>query len=236
MSDGIYIGMSAAVARARQLDAVADNLANAQTVGFKAARPSFESFLPKGGSASKVYAAAVDTGVDLREGSVAPTGRPLDLVPNDGAFLSVRLPSGAAAYTRDGRVSVDADGRLRAAGHPLLSDAGEPIFIPPGEGTPVIDSLGVIRMGDLEVGRIALFHLEGPVQKMGGALLSPQEEGRVTQSLAGVRVGEIELGNATPLEATVQMIGAQRAFDQSMQAIQTYRKLDEKIGELGKVR
>ncbi len=236
MSDGIYVGMSAAVARAKQLESVADNLANAQSVGFKASRPAFESFLPEGGTGDKIYAAAVRTEVDRAPGSIAQTGRPLDLVPEDGAFLAVRLPSGALAYTRDGRISVDANGVLRTAGHPLVGENGDPIGIPPGELAPTIDGEGMVRVGDLEVARLALFQLGGPVEKVGGALLAPRDLEAVATIPARVRVGEIELGNAGPLEAAVQMVNAQRAFDQSMQAIQTYRKLDERIGELGKVR
>ncbi|AKU93004.1 flagellar hook basal-body protein [Vulgatibacter incomptus] len=235
MSDGIYVGMSAAVARSKQLESVADNLANARSVGFKASRPAFESFLPEGGDGGKVYAGAVATGVDLRPGSIEPTGRPLDLVPDDGAFFGVTLPSGAVAYTRDGRLSVDADGVLRTAGHPVLSRSGEPILVPVDDVTPVVDANGAVRVGELEVGRLALFRLEGAVERHGGSLLTPTESAAIPVS-GHVRTGELELGNAGPLEAAVQLIAAQRSFDQSMQAIQTYRKLDERLGELGKVR
>ena len=51
-----------------------------------------------------------------------------------------------------------------------------------------------------------------------------------------VRIGELELGNAPALEATIQMISAQRHFDTAMQAIQTYRRLDERAVEVGKIR
>jgi flagellar basal-body rod protein FlgF len=49
-------------------------------------------------------------------------------------------------------------------------------------------------------------------------------------------VGEVELGNASALESTVAMIAAQRSFDASMQAIQTYRTLDQRAAEVGRVR
>ena len=64
-----------------------------------------------------------------------------------------------------------------------------------------------------------------------GALVSALEMDDVQ-----VRVGELELGNAPALEATIQMITAQRHFDSAMQAIQTYRRLDEKAIEVGKIR
>ena len=70
MADGLYVSMCGAVARAEQLEAVADNLANAQTPGFKAARPAFESFMAASGAQDKHYAAAVATGFDLRPGPI----------------------------------------------------------------------------------------------------------------------------------------------------------------------
>ena len=68
MADGIYVSMCGAVARTEQLDAIADNLANAATPGFKASRPAFESFLPPGAAptSDKHYPAAVGAGFDLR--------------------------------------------------------------------------------------------------------------------------------------------------------------------------
>jgi len=64
MADGLYVSMCGAAARAEQLDAVADNLANAQTPGFKPARPAFESFLAASGAPDKVYPAAVAGGFE----------------------------------------------------------------------------------------------------------------------------------------------------------------------------
>jgi flagellar basal body rod protein FlgG len=51
-----------------------------------------------------------------------------------------------------------------------------------------------------------------------------------------VRVGELELGNVTALESTVAMIGAQRNYELAMQAIQTYRQLDQRVVEVGRAR
>ena len=62
MADGIYVGMAAAAARAAQLDSISDNLVNAETPGFKASRPAFQSFLPGGRGSDKILSAAVATG------------------------------------------------------------------------------------------------------------------------------------------------------------------------------
>lgn len=237
MSDGIYIGMSAAVARMRQIDAIADNLANVETPGFKAAKPAFASFLPPEGTGDKVYADLVGTALDRSPGTVRTTGNPLDVLPEGDLMLLVRRPDGGTALTRDGRLRLDGDGRLvTATGHAVLDRNGEPLVLPP-ETKPTIEVDGKVRADDLEIGHLALVRVEGNVERLGGALLAPETGARVEQVPGGrVRIGEIELSNTTALDATVELIGAHRAFDQSMQAIQTYRKLDERMAELGRVR
>lgn len=235
MSDGIYVGMSGAAAQARALDAIADNLANAETPGFKATRPTFASFLPGGADGTRVSAAAVTAGVDRSPGLVRQTGNPLDVVPGGDTFLAVRMPAGGTAFTRDGRLSVDALGRMQAAGGLLLSASGDPIVVPPGE-TPHVQEDGRIFAGDVELARLGLHRLDGPVDRVGPALLAPAQGSAAVPDEAGVRVGELELGNASAMESAVALIEAHRTFDHSMQAIQTYRKLDERAVELGRVR
>jgi flagellar basal-body rod protein FlgF len=236
MADGIYIGMCGAVARGEQLDSIADNLANAQTPGFKASRPAFEVFMASSGAQDKQYAAAVASAFDLRPGPTTQTGNPLDVLPADGAFLAVQDQGGAAAYTRDGRLTLDAARRLvSGAGKLVLDRQGNPITIPP-DRTPTIDDQGRVMAGDLELGKLALFRLDGPVDRVGPSVLKPGQGGQAVQVEAAVRTGQVELGNSSALEATLAMVTAQRGYDTSMQAIQTYRQLDQRAAELGRTR
>lgn len=237
MSDGIYIGMAGAVAQTRRLDAIADNLANAQTPGFKAEKPAFASFLPQEGVGDKVYAAAVQTAIDRSPGLITPTGDPMHVLPDGDLLLGVQLPSGDRAFTRDGRLTVSADGTLLAAnGHPLLGEGGGPITAPP-HTRPVVDAAGIVRADGVEIGKVALFQIDGPISRLQGSLLGAQEGSQVSQiSDARVRIGELELANSSPIEAAAELIAAHRSYDHSLQAIQTYRKLDERTAELGRVR
>jgi flagellar basal-body rod protein FlgF len=235
MADGIYVTMCGAAARSEQLDAVADNLANAQTPGFKASRPAFEAFLPASGASDKVYPAAVQTRFDLRPGPSSRTDNPLDLVPEGGAFLAVTTADGKRAYTRDGRLTVDGQQRLVQNGNPVLDPGGGPIQVPPG-AAPRISDTGAVMVGNMTVGQLGLFKLEGPMDRAGQAHLLLGAGGRAEAFEGHVRVGEVELGNATALDGMVQLISAQRHFDASMQALQTYRSLDQRSNELGRVR
>jgi flagellar basal-body rod protein FlgF len=236
MADGIYIAMNGAAARSEQLDSVADNLANAQTPGFKASRPVFQTFLPAGGSPDKAYPAAVGQGVSLKEGSTQLTHNPMDIVPGDGNFLAVRTASGELAFTRDGRLTVNPQGELLAAGRPVMGKSGEPITFPPNT-QPRVDDQGRVWADDVEMDSLALYEVTGATTRIGSSLLQPTSQGRaVASDSSKVRVGELEMGNVTALESSVELISAQRHYETSLQAIQTYRRMDDRANEIGKVR
>ena len=236
MSDGIYVGMSAAVARAAQLDSIADNLANTETPGFKASRPAFRAFLPPGPS-DKVMTSAVSTGVDLRAGPVNTTDNPLDVVPDDDAYLGVRLSNGQVAYTRNGHLELGPNGELLASGLPVVGRSGDPVSVPAG-ADPRIETNGDVIVGrNTVVDTLALFQAQGSMDKIAPTLLQPSAGSSINLAEDGtLRTGELELGNVSALDATVQMINAQRQFDMAMQAIQTYRKLDDRANQVGLVK
>jgi flagellar basal-body rod protein FlgF len=147
----------------------------------------------------------------------------------------VGLEGGGRAYTRDGRLSLDAERRLVLNGRPVLDRSGAAITLPPGT-TATIAPDGSVRAGDATVGELALYRLEGAVARAGSSLLVPGRGGRAEPVQAGLRSGEVELGNAAPLEGMVQLIAAQRNFESSMQALQTYRNMDNRSSEIGRVR
>ena len=121
-------------------------------------------------------------------------------------------------------------------GNRLLDSEGQPISVPPGSIPEILENGDVVADG-APVARVGLFRIEGPLGRSGPSLLIPGAETRVLPLAEGhLRVGELEMGNSSPLEATIQMISAQRHFDTAMQAITTYRKLDEKAIEVGKIR
>ena len=236
MSDGLYVGMSAAVARAAQLDSIADNLANAETPGFKATRPAFRAFLPPGPS-DKILAGAVSTGVDIRPGPTNTTDNPLDVLPEGDAYLGVRLSTGQMAYTRNGHLERGPNGELLASGLPVLGTSGEPVTVPVG-ADPRIESNGNVVVGrNTLVDTLALFQAQGPMDKIAPSLLQPSAGSSMSPAAENsVRVGELEMGNMSALDSTIQMISAQRQFDMAMQAIQTYRKLDDRATQVGLVK
>lgn len=236
MADGIYVSMNGAAARMAQLDSVSDNLANAQTPGFKSVRPSFEAFLAKadGRDSARVYPAAVATRVDLSAGAVVQTGNELDVLPEGKAFIGVKTLAGIA-LTRNGHLQLERDGSVTAAGRPVVNREGEVLVAPPNARLRVEPS-GSVFANDVKIGELGLFEVNGPVDRIGPSLLSAQNQQDVVPSNDKLRLGEIETGNASPLEAAVQLVAAQRHFETSMQALQTYKKLDERAVEVGRTR
>ena len=236
MADGIYVGMSAAIGRAAQLDAIADNLANIESPGFKGVRPAFSSFLPPGGPTDKVMSGAVATTIDMRPGTTQTTDSLTDVIPDGDTMLAVQMPGGKIAYTRNGHIETGPDGVLQVAGLPVLDTSGEAILVP--EASEVtIESTGEVKAGTQVVGNLSLWSSQGPMDRVGASLMMPSAGTQMNQVTDGsVRVGELELGNVTALESTVQMIGAQRNYELAMQAIQTYRQLDQRIVDVGRVR
>lgn len=236
MADGMYVSMNGAAARAAQLESVSDNLANAQTPGFKASRPVFEAFLPESGDTQLASPAAIKTAVDLKPGATMVTGNATDVLPDQGAYLAVALPAGEVGYTRAGRLVADPAGQVTVNGRPVLGVGGQPIVVP--DGAPwSVDASGVVSSNGQQLGRLAFFQVPSTVERVGeSVLVVPKGAAAATPVDAKVHPGQLELSNSSPLEAAVQMITAQRHFDSSMQAVQTYRRLDERAIELGRSR
>jgi flagellar basal-body rod protein FlgF len=178
----------------------------------------------------------VATGIDLSPGVTVPTERQLDVaLPND-TFLAVRTAAGTPAYTRNGHIEVGPEGEFSIAGNALLDNLGRPLSVPPGAVSRVIENGSLVADNEI-VGQLGLVELNGPLERSGPTLFSPGQGATVTVvDDPNIRVGALELGNAPPLEAAIQMISAQRQYDTAMQAIETYRKLDQRAMEVGRVR
>jgi len=238
MTHGIYIGMTAASARSQQVDLIADNLANAQTPGFKAGTVRFESYVAErdieGATQDKIMTRVAGTGLDTSRGLIETTGNPLDIVVGEDAWLEVQDTKGNAAYTRNGHLHVDPNGVLMAGRHPVRSAGGGQLIVPKGQ-IPTIRSDGSVMIGERSIGQLGFANLSGDLDRVAPTVIGLGEGGVATPTQATVRTGEVELSNYQGMDAAVDMIQAQRSFDQSMQAIQTYSTLDQKVAEIGRV-
>ncbi len=129
MQNGLYVAVSAQVALERRLETIADNVANMNTVGYRATGVSFESEVIKAGDASMNYVSPGSDYLSRRIGGLAKTDNSLDFAIQGDGWFGIQTPTGAA-YTRDGRARVDESGTLGTLnGDPILDAGGAPILV-----------------------------------------------------------------------------------------------------------
>ncbi|MBX9931351.1 MAG: flagellar basal-body rod protein FlgF [Methylobacterium sp.] len=221
MQNGIYVALSAQINMEKRLNAVANNVANLSTAGYRAEDTHFESLLVKASKGPIAFATVDDTYISRRAGPVSKTDSPLDVAIQGDAWLSVGGAKGPV-YTRDGRMKMDANGQLRnMSGQPVLDPGGGPILLDPQAGPPVINRDGGIFQGEgpnaNQVGSLGLFTIDPR------ARLERAEANAVTTSMParpvqdftrmGMIQGHIEGANVNPVMEMTKLITIQRAFE-----------------------
>tara|TARA_Y100000815_G_scaffold117869_1_gene106392 strand:+ start:5715 stop:6455 length:741 start_codon:yes stop_codon:yes gene_type:complete len=221
---------------------IASNMANANTLGFRAEMLDQRAVTIEGqpNEARAMQRASV-RGADMAAGETIATGRDLDVAVETDALIAVQAVDGAEAYTRRGDLSVSATGLLvNGEGRPVLGDNG-PITVPP-VGIPGIAPDGSITIADpaapdqppAEIGRIKLAAWEGsPISKGLDGLFRVEGGGILpTDEAATVKVGSLEQSNVKTTEVLVDMIDAQRLFAMRSKVISTAREIDESGAQL----
>ncbi len=225
-------------AQQQKLDAVANDLANANTTGYKHVRVGFKDLLYEQAgrpSANGVRvgagAAAVDAGRGWEQGSLRNTGNPLDLAIQGEGFLRVRLPDGRQALTRDGGLHIDGNRRLSTSTGALLQPA---ITIPAGVSVDQISiaSDGTVRAANQAVGRIQLATVRSttalqPVGENAFVTTAASGNAQAAPTATVLAQGALEASNTDMAQAMVDMIDAQRTYQLTSKAIQTADQMME---------
>ena len=228
MDKGLYVAMTGAQATLRSQAAVANNLANKDTAGFKSERVSTDTFvIPGAGLPTRVDAVPTAAGIDDSSGPVLVTGNDLDVALRDGVWLAVQARDGQEAYTRGGELRGTPDGVLTtAAGRPVLGDGG-PITVPPnekvtigGDGTVTVRPLGKGPETMATVGRLRLVQAtahEQLVRGEDGLMRAKTPPERATGN--AVTSGAIEGSNVDTAGSLVQMIELSRQFEMQVKVL-----------------
>jgi flagellar basal-body rod protein FlgF len=227
----IYTAMTGASHTLQQQAAVSQNLANANTPGFRAAINSFRA-VPVVGEGMPTRAFVVDStaGADFSEGVMQTTGRALDVAINGQGWIAVQTADGKEAYTRNGSLQVSQGGLLQTrSGLNVLGDSG-PLTIPPDvqvtiakDGT--ISTVPQNNQPDsvVVVGRIKLTNPPQNMLLRGDDGLFRSSDGKNAEADAGVSVisGFLEGSNVNAVEAMVNMISLARQFEMQMKMLTT---------------
>jgi flagellar basal-body rod protein FlgF len=237
MDHRIYLSMSGAKATMQRQEVLANNLANASTVGFRAEMQAFRSVPVQGdGASTRAYALETTTGYNPEPGVVSTTGRNLDVAMRGNAWLAVQGLDGTEAYTRAGHMEVSTDGTLvTSGGLPVLGDGG-PIVVP-GNAEVQIASDGTItaKVGNgrpQPVGRLKLVTPETPLKRGDDGQFRAPGGDLTADPTARVQDGALEGSNVSAIETMVSMISAARQFEAQMKSLQTTEKDEQQAQQL----
>ncbi|MBU6458764.1 MAG: flagellar basal-body rod protein FlgF [Bradyrhizobium sp.] len=230
MENALLIGLSRQTVLERQLDVVANNIANVNTTGFKADAPLFEEYLMPGahednfkGSDRRVsYVQDRGTYRDFTQGAAEQTKNPLDIAITGDGFFVVQT-DGGERYTRDGNLHMNSQRQLVTAnGDPVLGTSGPIVFqttdhdinVSPDGTVTVVE--GVSRTDSLR-GKLRLvsFTDAQKLLKEGSNLYSAGEGGAAQPDLkSSVQQGYIEKSNVNAIAEMSRMVEVTRAYTQ----------------------
>jgi flagellar basal-body rod protein FlgF len=231
MDRSLYVAMSGAKQILLAQASNANNLANANTPGFRADFEQLRSMPVFGnGYPSRVYAMTERPGVDLSTGSLQTTGRDLDVAINGDGWLAVQAKDGSEAYTRAGDLHITPAGQLvTGSGLPVLGNAG-PIAIPPAQkveigsdGTISIIPQGANATALAILDRIKLVKPEKSQLEKGEDGLMRIKGGTPVEATNEVQLvtGSLEGSNVSTVEEMVQMIELAREFEYQIKMMKT---------------
>ena len=230
MENTLLIGLSRQTVLERQLDVVANNIANVNTAGFKADSSLFEEYLMpgahednfQGGDRRLSYVQDRGTFRDFKQGASEQTNNPLDVAVSGNGFLVVQT-AGGERYTRDGGMQINSQGQLvTVGGNPVLGNAG-PIVFQPADHDINVSPDGTITVvegngrTDAQRGklRLASFADAQKLLKEGSNLYSAGEGGAAqADTKSQVQQGYIEKSNVNSVAEMSRMIEVTRAYTQ----------------------
>ncbi|MGB8964096.1 MAG: flagellar hook basal-body protein [Candidatus Cybelea sp.] len=227
MDRALYAAASGMAAQQRNLDTIADNLANAAVVGFKGSAQTFAELVAPGENG--LGTVALGARVLFAQGKLARSAGPFDLAIEGPGFFALRDTQGRRCYTRDGQFARAADGTLRNV-QDLRLDGVE---IPADALSATVAPDGTINAkfatGTRAIGHIRLTEFSAPerLRNVGGALFeATPEAGKPRKITPGtddgpkLRFGMLEESNVTVIDAMMQILTAQRAYEANAKGVQ----------------
>lgn len=237
MQSSMFSGLFGALTSEHRLDIIANNLANANTTGFKREKYTFEDtfvayahdrimepsldirqkkLFPEPEIMARPRIAGYET--DFTQGGLKPTGSKMDIAIQGPGFFKVQGGDGAEYYTRNGNLHKNIAGELVNARGDRLMGEGGPIALPENAADVEIGPNGQVFADNVLVGQVQIVELEDPqvLEKFGDNLFRARDgQAAVEQDPTETQIaqGFLEASNINVVEEMVNMIETQRAFE-----------------------
>jgi len=227
MENASLIALSRQDSLRRDLNIIANNLANMNTTGFKAKKMMFIEHLVRNqggesvGGRNLAFVRDIATMRDTSIGNMKDTGNPLDVAIRGDGYFVIGTDAGER-YTRNGHFRLDDAGKLvTQGGHPVLSDSGQPFFFGPEDTQIKIARDGTVSTNNggstltsNEVGRIRVvrFANDQKLHDTAAGLLTTDQPAEDVQDPEVVQ-GVLENSNVRPIAEIAKMIAVQRAYE-----------------------
>ena len=245
MENALLVGLTRQMTLRRQMNVIANNIANLSTAGFKVEKillRRVDDTKASQADGPRQVSFVQDWGVarNFSQGQIENTNRALDVALSGRGFFVVDTPQGPR-YTRDGRFSIDNNGTLSTAdGKAVLDDSDQPIVLNTDGATPVIDKDGSVLVDGQEVARlkIADFANLGVLHKTGeGRFSAPGDIDVKTVTSPGVMQGHLERSNVVPILEINRMIEITRSYQSVSNLLNQEQNLSRRtIERMGAVR
>ena len=259
----LYSAASGMRAQEMNVDNIANNLSNANTVGYKARRAQFQDLMYQSvlqpGTASGQQT-VVPTGLQLglgtrptsneitfTQGAFSETDNPLDLVIQGSGFFQIQQPSGELAYTRNGQFQLDKNGNIvNSNGYALVPS----LTIPPSAQQVTIAADGTVsytlpnQPAAQQAGQIQLANFQNPagLNSQGGGLYTPTDASGDPQvdvpggqqGMGSLLQGYIEQSNVSIVEEFVNLIQAQRGYEANSKVVTAADQMYQQVNGLSR--
>ncbi len=237
MANGIYAAAAGMAAQQTRIDAIANDLANTDTTGYKTQQVGFADLLygsdggvPVGGGAE-----AINLGPEMQQGAIAASDNPIAVAIDGPGFIQARAADGSTTLTRDGDLQIDAAGSL------VTSDGSRlvpPISLPAGTTASdvTISANGTVSAHGKSVGQIVLVNVASPsgLQAAGSStyLATPASGGVTPATGSTLEQGKLEQSNVDIAQTMSNMLDAQNNYSLLSHVITTQDQLLQMANQL----
>jgi flagellar basal-body rod protein FlgF len=225
----VYVAMSGLGATMDRMTAATNNLANANTTGFKAQQPVFAARPLYGqGLPDRVQVSAADDKANFKSGPIENTGRSLDVAVKGQGWIGVQGGDGRPALTRNGALSISGTGVLETSdGNPVLGKGGAPITLPPLQNVTIgadgtISGVPIGQSPD-QIATLNRIQLVNPspaaLSRRGDGLFEDRAGPSPPDAKVQLQIGALEGSNANPIATMMSMIENSRMFQMQTELV-----------------